>query len=67
MNAFHFVELWTLRWQQVASVFGVRLSERCGLWLDVASVRPGVAVKVGASTSAVWVSGGQIFGLCPTR
>ena len=42
-----FVELWTLRWQQVASVFGVCLGERCGLWLDVASVRLGVAVKVG--------------------
>ena len=42
-----FVELWTLRWQQVASVFGVCLGERCGLWLDVASVRLGVAVQVG--------------------
>ena len=48
MNAFHFVELWTLSWQQVASsVFGVCLGERCGLWLDVASVRLGVAVQVG--------------------
>ena len=47
MNAFLFVALWTWRWQQVASVFGVCLGERCGLWLDVSSVRLGVAVQVG--------------------
>ena len=47
VNAFSFVELWTLSWQQVASVFSVCLGERCGLWLDVASVRLDVAVQVG--------------------